>query len=210
MKTCPGCSGWRRHIHAYAASETTYGQPDGIYGITAITADECVYTSASRVQGTNMSIAQAENERVTISLTTKTDEREVRYCIARPCHAQGCGADEQSLQDASAKVRRKQAAVRTCEDNQNVLCGITAAKPFTIDLKRFGIILGAFVYPTRGKWREINRLPTLNEGLLMENNVNTNTQPRERRRWRCRQSAGKHGGKCSPVPQYGYFGSNAD
>lgn len=60
-----------------------------------------------------MSIAQAENDaRYQLTQQQRRMEREVRYAKRDLAMLKAAGADEQSLQDASAKVRRKQAAVR--------------------------------------------------------------------------------------------------
>ena len=101
-------------VHVYAASETTYGQPDGIYGINCHHGPMNVFIpGASRVRGTNMSIGQAENdERYKLTQQQRRLEREVRYAKRDLAMLKAAGADEQALQDASAKVRRKQAAVR--------------------------------------------------------------------------------------------------
>lgn len=101
-------------VHAYAASETTYGQPDGIYGINCHHGPMNVFIpGSSMVRGTNMSIAQAENDaRYQLTQQQRRMEREVRYAKRDLAMLKAAGADEQSLQDASAKVRRKQAAVR--------------------------------------------------------------------------------------------------
>lgn len=106
--------GGGKTVHAYAASETTYGQPDGIYGINCHHGPMNVFIpGASRVRGTNMSIAQAENDaRYQLTQQQRRMEREVRYAKRDLAMLKAAGADEQSLQDASAKVRRKQAAVR--------------------------------------------------------------------------------------------------
>lgn len=106
--------GGGKTVHAYAASETTYGQPDGIYGINCHHGPMNVFIpGASRVRGTNMSIAQAENDaRYQLTQQQRRMEREVRYAKRDLAMLKAAGADEQSLQDASAKVRRKQAEVR--------------------------------------------------------------------------------------------------
>lgn len=106
--------GGGKTVHAYAASETTYGQPDGIYGINCHHGPMNVFIpGSSRVRGTNMSIAQAENDaRYQLTQQQRRLEREVRYAKRDLAMLKSAGADEQSLQDASAKVRRKQAAVR--------------------------------------------------------------------------------------------------
>lgn len=101
-------------VHAYAASETTYGQPDGIYGINCHHGPMNVFIPGeSRVRGTNMSIGQAENDaRYQLTQRQRRLEREVRYAKRDLAMLKAAGADEQALQEASAKVRRKQAAVR--------------------------------------------------------------------------------------------------
>lgn len=106
--------GGGRTVHAYAASETTYGQPDGIYGINCHHGPMNVFIpGASRVRGTNMSIGQAENDaRYKLTQQQRRLEREVRYAKRDLAMLKAAGADEQALQEASAKVRRKQAAVR--------------------------------------------------------------------------------------------------
>lgn len=106
--------GGGKTVHAYAASETTYGHPDGIYGINCHHGPMNVFIpGASRVRGTNMSIAQAENDaRYQLTQQQRRMEREVRYAKRDLAMLKAAGADEQSLQDASAKVRRKQAEVR--------------------------------------------------------------------------------------------------
>lgn len=106
--------GGGRRVHAYAASETTYGQPDGIYGINCHHGPMNVFIpGASRVRGTNMSIGQAENDaRYNLTQQQRRLEREVRYAKRDLAMLKAAGADEQALQEASEKVRRKQAAVR--------------------------------------------------------------------------------------------------
>lgn len=106
--------GGGRTVHAYAASETTYGQPDGIFGINCHHGPMNVFIpGASRVRGTNMSIGQAENDaRYQLTQQQRRLEREVRYAKRDLAMLKAAGADEQALQEASAKVRRKQAAVR--------------------------------------------------------------------------------------------------
>lgn len=106
--------GGGRTVHAYAANETTYGQADGIFGINCHHGPMNVFIpGASRVRGTNMSIGQAENDaRYKLTQQQRRLEREVRYAKRDLAMLKAAGADEQALQEASAKVRRKQAAVR--------------------------------------------------------------------------------------------------
>lgn len=60
-----------------------------------------------------MSIGQAENDaRYKLTQQQRRLEREVRYAKRDLAMLKAAGADEQALQEASAKVRRKQAAVR--------------------------------------------------------------------------------------------------
>lgn len=106
--------GGGRTVHAYAANETTYGQPDGIYGINCHHGPMNVFIpGASRVRGTNMSIGQAENDaRYQLTQQQRRLEREVRYAKRDLAMLKAAGASEEEIQLASAKVRRKQAAVR--------------------------------------------------------------------------------------------------
>lgn len=106
--------GGGRTVHAYAANETTYGQPDGIYGINCHHGPMNVFIpGASRVRGTNMSIGQAENDaRYKLTQQQRRLEREVRYAKRDLAMLKAAGASEEEIQLAMAKVRRKQAAVR--------------------------------------------------------------------------------------------------
>lgn len=106
--------GGGRTVHAYAANETTYGQPDGIFGINCHHGPMNVFIpGASRVRGTNMSIGQAENDaRYRLTQLQRRLEREVRYAKRDLAMLKAAGASEEEIQLAMAKVRRKQAAVR--------------------------------------------------------------------------------------------------
>lgn len=106
--------GGGRTVHAYAANETTYGQPDGIFGINCHHGPMNVFIpGASRVRGTNMSIGQAENDaRYQLTQQQRRLEREVRYAKRDLAMLKAAGASEEEIQLAMAKVRRKQAAVR--------------------------------------------------------------------------------------------------
>lgn len=103
-----------KKVHAYAASETTYGQPDGIYGINCHHGPMNVFIpGSSRVRGTNMSINQAENDaRYQLVQHQRKLEREVRYAKRELEMLKAAGASLSDVQEAASKVRRKQAAVR--------------------------------------------------------------------------------------------------
>lgn len=101
-------------VHAYAVSETTYGQPDGIFGINCHHGPMNVFVpglSYVRMAGTEP--PRAENDaQYELTQEQRRLERAVRYAKRELAMLKSAGADEETVAAASRKVKLKQTAVR--------------------------------------------------------------------------------------------------
>lgn len=107
-------------VHAFAASETTYGQPDGIFGCNCHHGPMNVFIPmVSHVLGNDKMPGKAENdEAYALTQRQRALERRVRYAKRDLAMLDAAGADEETVARAKAKVKDAQKRVRELV-NQN-------------------------------------------------------------------------------------------
>lgn len=102
-----------RTVHAYAASETTYGEPDGIYGINCHHGPMNVFIpglSYVRFAGTEPD--RETNDRLyKLTQEQRRLEREVRYAKRKAAMYDAAG-DKESFEKAALKVKQKNAQLK--------------------------------------------------------------------------------------------------
>ena len=101
-----------RTVHAYAASETTYGQPDGIYGCNCNHGPMNVFIPGfSVVRAAKVSKAESDKGYQLTQVQRKL-ERSVRYAKRDAEMLKAAGASKEDIALATAKVKQKQKQVR--------------------------------------------------------------------------------------------------
>ena len=93
-------------VHAYAANETTYGKPDGIFGINCHHGPMNVFVPGlSYVRGMDAKPQKTENDRLyALTQEQRRLERAVRYAKRRAAMYDAAG-DEEAFEQAASKVR---------------------------------------------------------------------------------------------------------
>lgn len=100
-------------VHAYAASQTTYGQPDGIFGINCHHGPMNVFVPGiSYIRGAGTAPDQAENDRLyELTQQQRKLEREVRYA-KRDAAMYDTAGDREAFEKAALKVKQKNAQLK--------------------------------------------------------------------------------------------------
>lgn len=103
-----------RRVHVYPVSQTTYGQPDGIYGINCHHGPMNVFIPGfSAVTDTPVPGKSGNDERYALTQRQRRMERDIRYAKREKLMLEASGAaTEQDIADANAKIRRKQQKLR--------------------------------------------------------------------------------------------------
>ena len=137
----PGCYPWQGQLismsdrardvqdgngqtrHVFAVSETTYGEPAGIWGINCHHGPMNVFIPGrSYVRGEENKKSQAENDRLyQLTQEQRRLERQVRYA-KRDAAMYDAAGDEEAAKEARRVVRKKQAKVnQLVKAHKNVL-----------------------------------------------------------------------------------------
>lgn len=103
-----------RRVHAYAASETTYGQPDGIYGINCHHGPMNVFIpGVSHVRFAGTEPDRETNDRLyQLTQEQRRLEREVRYAKRKAAMYDAAG-DKEAFEKAAMKVKQKNAQLKS-------------------------------------------------------------------------------------------------
>lgn len=101
-------------VHAFAASETTYGQPDGIFGCNCHHGPMNVFIPGlSHVRGNDQMPDRQENDRkYGLTQLQRSLERKVRYAKRDLAMLEAAGADAEAIAGAKARVTAAQKKVR--------------------------------------------------------------------------------------------------
>ena len=100
-------------MHAYAASETTYGEPDGIYGINCHHDPMNVFIpGVSYVRFAGTAPDRETNDRLyQLTQEQRQLEREVRYAKRKAAMYNAAG-DREAFEKAALKVKQKNAQLK--------------------------------------------------------------------------------------------------
>lgn len=100
-------------MHAYAASETTYGEPDGIYGINCHHGPMNVFIpGVSYVRFAGTAPDRETNDRLyQLTQEQRRLEREVRYAKRKAAMYNAAG-DREAFEKAALKVKQKNAQLK--------------------------------------------------------------------------------------------------
>lgn len=100
-------------VHAYAVSQTTYGQPDGIFGINCHHGPMNVFVPGlSYIRGAGTAPDQAENDRLyELTQQQRKLERQVRYA-KRDAAMYDAAGDREAFEKAALKVKQKNAQLK--------------------------------------------------------------------------------------------------
>lgn len=100
-------------VHAYAASETTYGQPDGIFGINCHHGPMNVFIPGlSYIRGTDKMPSREENDRLyQLTQRQRALERRVRYAKREAAMYDAAG-DTEAFERAALKVKSATAKLK--------------------------------------------------------------------------------------------------
>lgn len=100
-------------VHAYAASETTYGQPDGIFGINCHHGPMNVFIpGVSYVRFADTAPDRETNDRLyRLTQQQRRLEREVRYA-KREAAMYNAAGDKEAFEKAALKVKQKNAQLK--------------------------------------------------------------------------------------------------
>lgn len=102
-----------RQVQAYAVSQTTYGQPDGIYGINCHHGPMNVFISGiSVVRGQDGAPSKEDSDQI-YQLTQKQRrmERQVRYAKREAAMLEATG-DKEGFEKAALRVKQRQAKLK--------------------------------------------------------------------------------------------------
>lgn len=99
-------------VRVYAASETTYGQPDGIYGVNCHHGPMNVFIpGASFVRAAKVD-KETSDEGYRLTQEQRRLERAVRYAKRDATMLEAAGADKDAIERAKLRVRVRQKKVR--------------------------------------------------------------------------------------------------
>lgn len=102
-------------VQVYPVSQTTYGEPDGIFGINCNHGPMNVFIPGfSAIDRTPVPAKQGNDERYALTQRQRRLEREVRYAKREKKMLIASGsADDETLKACDGKIRRRQQTLRT-------------------------------------------------------------------------------------------------